>query len=109
MFSKHLNRTIDPFTEVIVTVGASQALFNVALSLLNPGDEVVVFEPAFDIYLGQVDMAGGVLRPVTLRVKGGGSDAVWSFDVKELENAFTSKTRLLILNTVQCVCNILRC
>jgi len=103
IYTKHFNRPIDPWTEVIVTVGASSALFTICISLLNPGDEVVVFEPAFDIYLGQVDMVGAILRPVTLRVKHTSDNtAVWGFDEKELEKAFNSKTRILILNTVCC-------
>src|SRR3569833_3623001 len=57
----------DPDTEVLVTAGATEALAAAFLALLEPGDEVVVFEPMYDSYAAGVAMAGGVLRPVPLR------------------------------------------
>jgi DNA-binding transcriptional MocR family regulator len=53
-YSAHLERKIDPMTEVAVTVGCSQALYVAMQCLVRPGDEVVLFEPYFDLYLGQV-------------------------------------------------------
>ncbi len=49
-YSPLFGRELDPLTEVTTTVGATEAIFACTQSLLNPGDEVVVFEPAFDIY-----------------------------------------------------------
>ena len=53
-YSKHLGREIDPMAEVAVTVGCSQALFVSMQCLVRPGDEVVLLEPFFDLYIGQI-------------------------------------------------------
>jgi kynurenine--oxoglutarate transaminase/cysteine-S-conjugate beta-lyase/glutamine--phenylpyruvate transaminase len=58
-YTLHFRRTIDPFTEVAVTVGASQALYLSLQTLIQPGDEVILFEPFFDLYVNQVKLAGG--------------------------------------------------
>jgi kynurenine--oxoglutarate transaminase/cysteine-S-conjugate beta-lyase/glutamine--phenylpyruvate transaminase len=52
------DRALNPLTEITVSVGATEGLFAVMQSYLEQGDEVVVFEPAFDIYPAQVQMAG---------------------------------------------------
>jgi N-succinyldiaminopimelate aminotransferase len=88
----------DADTEVLVTAGATEALAAAFLSLLEPGDEVVLFEPMYDSYAAGVAMAGGVLRPVPLRPPGG-DGGPWSFDPAELRAAVTPRTRLLVLNT----------
>lgn len=62
-----MGRVVDAATEVTVTVGATEGIFATMQALLNPGDEVVVLEPAFDIYTAQVQMAGGVCKFVPLR------------------------------------------
>jgi kynurenine--oxoglutarate transaminase/cysteine-S-conjugate beta-lyase/glutamine--phenylpyruvate transaminase len=49
-YSPLMGRELDPLTQITTTVGATEAIFACTQSLLNPGDEVVVFEPAFDIY-----------------------------------------------------------
>ena len=66
-YSTHLKREIDPMTEVSVTVGASQALYLSLQTLIQPGDEVILFEPFFDLYVNQVKLAGGtpVYVPLT--------------------------------------------
>ncbi|GAB3901301.1 hypothetical protein GCM10027612_64460 [Microbispora bryophytorum subsp. camponoti] len=63
----------DPDGEVLVTVGATEAIAAAILALCEPGDEVVVFEPYYDSYAAAVALAGAVRRAVTLRVDGGGS------------------------------------
>jgi kynurenine--oxoglutarate transaminase/cysteine-S-conjugate beta-lyase/glutamine--phenylpyruvate transaminase len=102
-YSALYKRKINPLTEILVADGASEALATAMLGLLNEGDEVVVIEPAFDIYIAQAEMCGAVLKPVPLRVVKNNNDnrAHWALDFKELEAAFTSKTRLLIINTPQ--------
>ncbi|WP_346620862.1 pyridoxal phosphate-dependent aminotransferase [Blastococcus montanus] len=88
----------DPDTEVLVTAGATEALAATMLGLLEPGDEVVLFEPVYDSYSASVAMAGGVVRPVPLHPPADGQGA-WTFDEAELRAAVTPRTRLLLVNS----------
>src|SRR3712207_1970057 len=90
--------TYDPDTEVLVTAGATEALAAAMLALLEPGDEVVLFEPIYDSYSASVAMAGGVVRPVPLHPPADATGA-WTFDEAELRAAVTPRTRLLLVNT----------
>lgn len=83
----------DPDSEVLVTAGATEAIAAALLALLEPGDEVVAFEPYYDSYAACIAMAGGVRVPVTLRPPG------FRPDLDALRAAITDKTRLLLLNT----------
>jgi N-succinyldiaminopimelate aminotransferase len=94
-FSGHI---YDPADEVLVTAGATEALAAALLALLDPGDEVVLFEPMYDSYAAGVAMAGGVTRPVPLRPPAEGRGR-WTFDTDELRAAVTPRTKLLLLNT----------
>lgn len=85
----------DPDTEVLVTVGATEAVAAAILGLAQAGDEVLTFEPYYDSYGACIALAGAERRVVTLRPDGGR----WSFDPDELEAAVTSRTRLILLNT----------
>lgn len=99
-YSPLMGLNLDPLTQITTTVGATEAIFACTQSLLNPGDEVVVFEPAFDIYSAQVQMAGGVCRFVPLELKTDASGKLaWTYDQAKLEAAFTPRTRMLLLNT----------
>ncbi|WP_369135209.1 pyridoxal phosphate-dependent aminotransferase [Modestobacter sp. I12A-02662] len=89
----------DPDVEVLVTAGATEALTAAMLALLDPGDEVVLFEPMYDCYAAAVAMAGGVPRPVPLRPPPPGDAGPWTFDEAELRAAVTPRARLLLLNT----------
>jgi N-succinyldiaminopimelate aminotransferase len=91
-------QTIDPDREVTVTAGATEAIFDSVMGLVNPGDEVVLFEPFYDSYLASVVMAGGVPRFVPLRPPEDPAGAWW-FDEQELERTFSNKTTLCIVNT----------
>ena len=83
----------DPDTEVLVTAGATEAIAAALLALLEPGDEVVAFEPYYDSYTACIAMAGGVRVPVTLR------PPHFRPDLDALRAAVTDRTRLLLLNT----------
>merc|ERR1719163_30121 len=89
-YSSHLERSIDPMTEVAITVGASQALYLTLQALINPGDEVILLEPAFDLYYGQVRLAGGKVVPVPLSVDG---DGAWQLDADAVDSAVTPRTK----------------
>jgi aspartate/methionine/tyrosine aminotransferase len=88
----------DPDTHITVTSGCTEAIPAALLGMLNPGDEVVLFEPFYDSYRAVVAMAGAVPRVVTLRAPARAGEPFW-FDEGELRAAFTNKTRVLLLNT----------
>jgi N-succinyldiaminopimelate aminotransferase len=83
----------DPATEVLVTAGATEAIAAALLALVEPGDEVIAFEPYYDSYAACIAMAGGVRVPVTLRPP--------SFrpDLDALRAAVSPRTRLILLNS----------
>ncbi|PWC56395.1 aminotransferase [Azospirillum sp. TSO22-1] len=83
---------VDWRTETMVTSGATEALTASLLGLINPGDEVVLFEPMYDSYLPIVRLAGGVPRYVNLKAPD------WSFTRADLEAAFSDKTKLVLIN-----------
>jgi N-succinyldiaminopimelate aminotransferase len=85
----------DPDTEVLVTAGATEAIAAALLALLEPGDEVIAFEPYYDSYAACIAMAGGTRVPVTLRPHEGS----FRLDLDELRDAVTDRTRLLLINT----------
>jgi N-succinyldiaminopimelate aminotransferase len=83
----------DPDTEVLVTAGATEAIAAALLALLEPGDEVVAFEPYYDSYAANIAMAGATRVPVTLRPPD------FRPDLGGLSRAITDRTRLILLNT----------
>jgi N-succinyldiaminopimelate aminotransferase len=89
------NLEIDPTSGVIVTSGATEAIFSAVLGLVDPGDEVIVIEPHYDSYVPNIIMANAIPVYVPLYAP------TWTFDPAELRAAFTKKTRALILNTPQ--------
>ena len=92
-FEHTYGRSIDADAEVTVTTGATEAMQVAMLALLDPGDEVILFEPFYDAYPAQVIFAGGVPRPVRL------SPPDWSFDLEALRQAIGPRTRAIIINT----------
>jgi L-glutamine---4-(methylsulfanyl)-2-oxobutanoate aminotransferase len=86
-------REVDPETEVTVSCGATEAMIAAMLAAVDPGDEVIVFEPFYENYGPDCILSGAVPRYVTLR----GDD--WSFDEDELRRAFNGKTRAIVVNT----------
>lgn len=93
----HYGRTqdlkLDPDSEIVVTSGATEALAAAFLSLIAPGDEVVLFQPLYDAYLPLVRRAGAVPKLVTLK------PPHWRFDRAMLEEAFSERTRMVVLNS----------
>lgn len=91
--ARFYGQKVDPETEVLVTSGATEAVFAAILGLTDPGDEMIVFEPVYDSYVPNMVMAGVMPRYVALR------GANWTFDVDELAQAFNSRTRAIIVNS----------
>lgn len=92
----HYRRTqgleFDPAAEVVITSGATEALAAAFLALIEPGDEVIVFQPLYDAYLPLIRRAGGVPKLISL------SPPHWRFTAAMLEAAITPKTRFVVLN-----------
>lgn len=89
---------LDADSQVLVTCGATEAIAAAILALVEPGDEVVMFEPYFDSYSATVAMAGGVRKVVTLHEPADESGA-WRFDLDEVRAAIGPRTRVMLLNT----------
>ncbi|GAB3896726.1 methionine aminotransferase [Kibdelosporangium lantanae] len=83
----------DPLSEITVTVGATEGMAVALLATVDPGDEVVLFEPFFENFVNAVALVGGVPRFVRTR------QPDWRFDPAELRAAFTPRTRAIILNS----------
>lgn len=83
----------DPHTEITVTCGATEAMIATMKALINPGDEVIVFEPYYENYGPDAILSGAKLRYVTLY------PPEWRFDPKELVSAFNPSTKAIIINT----------
>ncbi|TFD86822.1 aminotransferase class I/II-fold pyridoxal phosphate-dependent enzyme [Cryobacterium serini] len=83
---------LDPGSEILVTAGATEALAATILALIEPGDEVVTFEPFYDAYGGLIGLGGGIHRPVPLRAPD------FQPDLDVLRATVTDRTRLIIVN-----------
>jgi N-succinyldiaminopimelate aminotransferase len=90
---RHYGLAVDPEREVQVTFGATEAISAALLGLIEPGDEVVLVDPAYDAYGAAVALAGGVRRTVALR------PPLWELDAGELRAAVGPRTRALLLNS----------
>jgi aspartate/methionine/tyrosine aminotransferase len=117
-WQRNHGRAIDWQTEVTVTSGATEALCGVALALLDPGDQAIILEPAYDAYAPDVIMAGALpiyvkLYPPTKDERPKTNDGIssasssfvlrpsssWHFDPDELRAAFARRPKLIMLNT----------
>ena len=83
---------LDPEREVMVTSGATEAIAGALMALIEPGDEVVLFQPMYDAYLPLVKRAGGVPRFVKLR------PPHWRFSEEDLAAAFSERTKVVLFN-----------
>ena len=87
--------TYDAAAEITVTSGASQAVQTAILCCVHPGDEVIVIEPAYDCYLPNIALAGGLAVPIAMEVGTDGYSVPW----QKLAAAVTPRTRLIIINS----------
>ena len=84
---------VDPEKNVTVTCGSTEAMISTVLALVNPGEEVIVFEPFYENYGPDAILSGALPRFISLR------EPDWNFDFAELESLFNNNTRAIILNT----------
>jgi aminotransferase len=92
-FERTYGVPVDPERQLCVTCGSTEAMISSMLAVIDPGDEVVVFEPYYENYGPDAILAGAVPRHVTLH------EPEWTFDEEELAAAFNDRTRGIILNT----------
>jgi aspartate/methionine/tyrosine aminotransferase len=83
----------DADREITVTNGATEAIYDIIQALVNPGDEVIIFEPYYDSYVPATEIAGGKPRIVTLHAPH------WDFDRDQLASLFNERTRAILINT----------
>lgn len=83
----------NPHTEITITAGGTQAIFASIACVIRPGDEVIIFEPAYDSYAPSVNVFGGIVRAIEL------SAPVYAIDWSVVEKLINEKTRMIILNT----------
>ena len=87
-------RQLDPQTTITVSCGATEGLFSAIQALVRPGDEVIVFDPAYDAYEPAITLAGGVTQHIPLLI----DNADFTIDWNCLEDSLNDRTRLIILN-----------
>ena len=93
--SRFYGLDVDWARETMVTSGATEALAAALLGLIEPGDEVIVFQPLYDCYLPMIRRGGGIPRFVNLH------PPTWSLDPDELRAAFSARTKLVLVNDPQ--------
>jgi methionine aminotransferase len=84
---------LNPETEITITPGATYAIYTALTTILHPGDEVIVFEPAYDSYIPNIELNGAKAVPVSLR------ETDFSIDWEKVKVALTSRTRAIIINS----------
>ena len=99
-YKRFQNIDLDAEREVMVTSGATEAIAGAIFGAIEPGDEVVLFQPTYDAYLPLVQRAGGVARFVTLK------PPHWTFSEADLEAAFTPRTKAVVFNNPLNPCGI---
>ncbi|MEI6947550.1 methionine aminotransferase [Paraflavisolibacter sp. H34] len=84
---------VDPDTQVTITPGGTYALYTALTTVLQPGDEVIVFEPAYDSYIPAIEVNGAVAVTVQLTFPG------YRIDWKEVQARVSPKTRMIVINS----------
>jgi N-succinyldiaminopimelate aminotransferase len=92
-YAHHYDLAFDPAAEIGISVGATEAIFAAIMGLVDPGDEVILFEPYYDSYVPAVQFAGATPRFYTLRPPD------WNLDPAALSSLFNDRTRLIVVNT----------
>ncbi|MBZ5536183.1 MAG: aminotransferase class I/II-fold pyridoxal phosphate-dependent enzyme [Acidobacteriia bacterium] len=95
-----LGLSVDPETEITVCCGATECMMSTMLAIINPGDEVIIFEPFYENYGPDVVISDATPRFVRLQPPGKDDPTgVWHFDRAELEGAFNERTKAIVINT----------
>lgn len=84
---------IDPSSQICVTAGATQALYTAIMAFVNQGDEVIIFEPAYDCYTPQIQLAGGIVKPYQMTYPD------YAIDWNRVKEMVSDKTRMIVINT----------
>jgi aspartate/methionine/tyrosine aminotransferase len=92
-YRHHYGISLDPEREITVCCGSTEGMVASLLALIDPGDEIIVFEPFYENYWPDSQLSGAVCRYVALRPPD------WTFDPDDLRAAFTERTRAIIVNT----------
>lgn len=95
VIAKTYGRTVDPETEITITSGATESTFSIIAALISTGDEVIVFDPAYDSYNPVVRLNGGT--PIHINLNG----ADFSIDWDVVRSKITTRTKLIIINSPQ--------
>ena len=85
--------TIHPETEITVTPGGTYAIFSAFSTIIQPGDEVIIFEPAYDSYIPNITFNGGIVVPIALEFPN------YSIPWDKVKAAITKKTKAILVNT----------
>ncbi|MBX2961644.1 MAG: aminotransferase class I/II-fold pyridoxal phosphate-dependent enzyme [Cyclobacteriaceae bacterium] len=93
VISKTYSRDVDPVDEITITAGATEALYAAIAACVHPGDEVIVFDPAYDSYNPTIRLNGGVPVHINLRYPD------FSIDWDEVKKRITPRTRMIMVNT----------
>ncbi len=105
LYQRRYEMDVDPDRHVVVCCGATEAMIAAMLGVVNPGDEVIIFEPFYESYIPNCHITQSTPRFISLRppVNGAASGLAapgeWWFDPDELRRAFTPRTKAIIVNT----------
>lgn len=89
------NAEYNPENEITITAGGTQAIFTALAATIYPGDEVIIFEPAYDSYAPTIKLLGGLVKPFEL------SPPAYEIDWDMVKKLFSNRTRMIILNSPQ--------
>ena len=91
----------DPDSEITITAGGTQGILTAVQACVSPGDEVIIIEPAYDSYRPAIELAGGVVRAISLQAVRDKNGQVSSYEIPwdALARSLNSKTRLIMINT----------